>query len=142
MFEGRFFGMTGEQVRRQLESRLEESDARSTFVALTSLEAAFRMDFAARCKKKLRDELSKHFRSINKHRKRKDSARLDEDILEGWKTHASARSRDISELRGAFKLRHWLAHGRYLAPRFDSKYDFDYVHLMAQSIMSGFPFEY
>jgi len=49
VFEGRFFGKTAESVRHQLASRLEELDARSTFVVLTSLEAAFRMDFAARC---------------------------------------------------------------------------------------------
>jgi len=79
---------------------------------------------------------------MNKNIKKEDLARLDEDILEGWKKYAPATSTDISELRGAFKFRNWQGHGRYRVPRHNPKYNFAYVQLMAQSIMSGFPFEY
>jgi len=81
--------------------------------------------------------LSIYFREVEKTR---DQVRLDADILEGWKRHTSASATLISELRGAFRFRHWLAHGRYWTPKFGRKYDFDYVHLMASSIISGFPF--
>jgi hypothetical protein len=137
-FAARFAGKRLDEVRRELGFRINESDFRSAFVVLTSLEATFWVDFDFRCRKRLKDSLSTYFRQIEKKRKR---VRLDEDILEGWKRHTSAPSRLISDLRGAFKLRHWLAHGRYWTPNHDQKYNFAYVHLMADSIVSGFPFE-
>jgi len=63
-----------------------------------------------------------------------------DDILEGWKRYTSASSSLIGDLRGAFKFRHWLAHGRYWTPRFGRKYDFDSVRLMAEGIVAGFQF--
>jgi hypothetical protein len=108
-------------------------------MVLTSLEAIFRADFDLRCRKRLKDELSIYFRGVEKQRK--DAARLDEDILEGWKKYRSASPRLISELRGAFRFRHWLAHGRYWTPKLGRRYDFGYVYLMADAIISNFQFE-
>lgn len=128
-------------MRQELNSRLDESGVRSAFAVLTSLEASFRIDFEARCRKRLKDPLSVYFRR-EVYSKRKHAVRLDEDILEGWKRHEPlASSALIAELRGAFKFRHWLAHGRYWAPNLGRRYDFDYVHLMAGNIISGFRFE-
>jgi hypothetical protein len=138
-FAAQFVGRPPDEVRQELDSRLDESDVRSAFVVLTSLEASFRIDFDFRCRRRLKDGLSIHFREVEKTRK--SMVRLDEDILEGWKRYEPlASSRLISELRGAFKFRHWLAHGRYWTPKHGRKYDLDYVHLMADSIISGFPF--
>lgn len=115
---------------------------RSAFFVLTRLEASFKMDFEFRCEKRLKDGLSRYFRKVSK--RRKDAVRLDEDILEGWKMHSDISpepSRAIGELRGAFKFRHWLAHGRYWSPKLGRRYDFDSIHLLASAIVSGFPFE-
>ena len=57
-FTLRFAGSTAKEVEQELESRLNESDVRSTFAVLASLEAGFRMDFDIRCKKRLKDDLS------------------------------------------------------------------------------------
>jgi hypothetical protein len=135
-FAVRLVGKTADELDRELASRLDESDVRSAFFALTSLEASFRIDFDFRCRKRLKDDLSIYFRQVKKTRK--DAVRLDEDILEGWKRHADAPPALISDLRGAFKFRHWIAHGRYWTPKLGRRYDFDYVHLMANSIISGF----
>lgn len=136
-FAARFVGRRVDEVKQELASRLEESDIRSAFFVLTRLEASFKIDFDFRCKKRLKDGLSIYFREVE--RKRKDAVRLDEDILEGWKRHTSASPRLIGDLRGAFKFRHWLAHGRYWTPKLGrGRYDFEYVHLMAESIISGF----
>lgn len=138
-FAARFLGNRPDEVRQQLDSRLDESDVRSALVVLTSLEASFRIDFDLRCRKKLKGDLSVYFREVEKTRG--NAVRLDEDILEGWKRHEpSASPRLIGELRGAFKFRHWLAHGRYWTPKLGRRYDFNYVHLMADGIISGFPF--
>ncbi len=136
-----------------LASRLEELDFRSSLMVLTSLEAVFRLDFEARCERRLKDPLSLHFRDLRNSRRRKDAAQgtgkrlrgrfnLDKDILEGWKLHGpSISSALISELRGALKLRNWLAHGRHWMPKLGRKYDFAYLHLMATTVVEGFPFE-
>jgi len=138
-FAARFLGKRPDEVRQELDSRLDESDLRSALVVLTSLEASFRVDFDVRCRKRLKDDLSVHFREVDQTRKK--AVRLDEDILEGWKKHEPLASPGlIGDLRGAFKFRHWLAHGRYWTPKLGRRYDFDYVHLMAVGIISGFPF--
>ena len=138
-FTTRFAGLSEREVGDELMARLAESDVRSALVALTSLEASFRVDFTLRCKKRLKDGLSIYFREVEKTRG--DRVRLDEDILEGWKQHTPAPSALIGELRGAFKFRHWLAHGRYWIPKFGRKYDFGTVYLMATGIVSAVPFE-
>lgn len=137
-FVERFAGRSPTEITTELASRIEESEVRSAFSLLTSLEATFRIDFDIRCRKRLKDSLSVHFRGVEKSRGGK--VRLDEDILEGWKRHSNASSGLIGDLRGAFKFRHWLAHGRYWTPRLGRKYDIEYVALMADSIISGFPF--
>jgi len=137
-FIARFAGRSQIEISIELTSRIEESDVRSAFSVLTSLEATFRIDFDIRCRKRLRDHLSVYFRKVE--RLRGDKIRLDEDILEGWKMYTSAPSSLIGDLRGAFRFRHWLAHGRYWAPKLGRKYDLEYVTLMADSIVLGFPF--
>lgn len=138
-FAERFAGRSSQEVKEKLTLRLDESDVRSTFAALTSLEAHFRIDFDYRCWRRKKDRLSVYFREVEKNRKGK--VRLDEDILEGWRTHYTTQPADlISELRGAFKFRNWLAHGRYWTPKLGRKYDFAYVQLIGESIVSRFPF--
>jgi hypothetical protein len=138
-FTARFAGLSLDEVYAELTERLDESEIRSAFALLTSLEASFRIDFDSRCRQRLKDDLSVFFRGVEK--KRGDRVRLDEDILEGWKRHSSAGAFLISQLRGAFNFRHWLAHGRYWIPKLGRKYDFDFVYTMTSAIVSGFPFE-
>ncbi len=138
-FVARFAGETPEDVEGQLRTRLDESDVRSSFAVLTSLEANFRIDFDFRCRKRLKDNLSVYFRSVE--RERGDKVRLDEDILEGWKLHTTGSAALIGELRGAFRFRDWLAHGRYWMPKLERKYDFNYLHLLADGILSQFNLE-
>jgi hypothetical protein len=138
-FAMRFAGLSLDEVYIELTERLDESELRSTLALLTSLEASFRIDFDSRCRQRLKDDLSGFFREVEKARG--DRVRLDEDILEGWKQHSSAGAILISQLRGAFTFRHWLAHGRYWVPKLGRQYDFDFVYTMTDAIVSGFPFE-
>jgi len=135
-FEARFAGKSATEVKELLTLRLGESDLRSTFAVLTSLEARFRIDFNIRCRRRLKDDLSAYFRRVEKVRG--DRIRLDKDILEGWKRHSTAPIRLISQLRDAFNFRDWVAHGRCWILHGRQKYDFDYVHLIAVGIVSGF----
>ena len=134
-FVTRFSGYSREDLRSELSSRLEETDLRSALEILTRLEAAFRIDFEYRCQKKLKDVLSRAFRGVRKHRR--TAVRLDEDIFETWKQNHADSRKLIGELRGAFRFRDWLAHGRYWEPKLGRKYDFDYLYGLADNVFGN-----
>jgi hypothetical protein len=128
----------GRSLGDVLAARIEETDQRSAFFVLTALEAAFRVDYLYRCQKKMKDDLSRAFRVIYKDRE--GNASLDEDIFEIWKEKSlTPGPRLIGELRGAFKFRHHLAHGRYGEPRLGRKYDFNFIYSLADDVLKAFP---
>ena len=134
-YDERFVGRREDDVRQELKSRIEESETRSALVLLTRLEASFKVDFDIRCKKRKKDPLSRHLREVEK--KRKERPHLVVDILEGWKVHHTELSGAIGELRGAFKVRHWLAHGRYRVP--SPNYNYYSIRRIADGIINEFP---
>lgn len=135
-FGARFVGRRFDEV---LASRVEETDLRSALAILTNIEAAFRVDYESRCQKKMKDSLSRAFRAIYKSRKTRVS--LESDIFEAWIENSTGSRQLISELRGAFKFRHWLAHGRYWEPKLGRKYDFNFVYSLADDVLNAFPFQ-
>jgi hypothetical protein len=137
-FSSRFFGCSVAEIKFALAARIEETDLRSAFFVLAALEAAFRIDYLYRCRKKERDPVSRAFRTIYKQREK--NASLDEDIFETWKEKSFAPGpRLIRELRGAFNFRHYLAHGRYWEPKLGRKYDFNFVYSLADDVSNAFP---
>jgi hypothetical protein len=126
-------------IANRLTARLEETDQRSAFFILASLEAAFRIDYECRCQKKLKDDLSRAFRAIWKSHKTRVS--LDQDIFEAWKEHSSGSGPLIAELRSAFNFRHWLAHGSYWVPKLGRTYDFTFIYSLADDVLSAFPLQ-
>jgi hypothetical protein len=142
-FRTRFIGLRLDEAltaRDELiAARLEETDQRSAFFVLTRVEAAFRVDYELRCRKRMRDDLSRTFRALWK--KQRNRVSLDEDIFEAWREHWPRLRQLVSELRGAFKFRHWLAHGRYWEPKLGKKYDFNFVYSLVDDVLIAFPFQ-
>jgi hypothetical protein len=105
---------------------------------LISLERAFRVDYEYRYEKKVKGHrhLFRAFRIMHKSKKR---ARLDEDIFEAWKQNVVGSQQLIAALRGAFKFRHWLAHGEYSELK-GRKYDFDSLYDLADEVLQAFEF--
>jgi hypothetical protein len=64
---------------------------------------------------------------------------LAEKIFEIWRTVYPETSYLIGELKGAFRFRHWLAHGRYFQPKLGRKYDYEGLYLLAISVLTQFP---
>jgi len=126
-------------IANLLTLRVEETDQRSAFFILASLEAAFRIDYECRCQKRMKDDVSRAFRAIYKSRRTRVS--LEEDIFEAWKEHSTGSRQLIGELRGAFKFRHWLAHGHYWEPKLGRRYDFIFVYSLADLVLSAFPLQ-
>jgi hypothetical protein len=65
-------------------------------------------------------------------RAKEEKARLDGELLHLWGKHAAVPTGVVSAMSGAFKYRHWLAHGRYWMPKFGRQYDYRTVYAIAQ----------
>jgi hypothetical protein len=121
-----------------LNDRLEETDKRSSFVVLTFLEAAFRIDYSRRCQLRRRDELSRAFRYL--YKTKRYNVRLDDDIFATWQEIYPINKKLIGDLRGAFIFRHWLAHGRHSVLKIGCKYDYQSIYALADAVFATFPF--
>jgi len=137
-FSERFKGYQSQQLKAELNLRLSETDTASGFALLASLEASFRTDYYLRVSMKRKDQLSKAFFALYQSKGFRVS--LEEEILEQWKIHGKASNRLIGELRGAFKFRHWLAHGRYWIPKLGQKYDYYSLYVLAERVQTAFTF--
>jgi len=119
---------------------IKETDLRSSLAILTSIEAAFHLDYLFRSHQNgPKDDLSKAFRAIRKSGNTKPRLDLDPDLLDAWTKHASGARWLIGELPGAFKYRHWLAHGRYWTPQLGRKYDFEFLYRLADAVFCTLP---
>lgn len=136
-FTVRFFGKSHATIEAELADRLNETDLRSSLAILSRLEAAFRIDYEYRCKKRKKDSLSKAFRVLYKRRRTK--VRFEDHILTTWRESHPETRRLIDELKGAFKFRHWLAHGSYWEPNLARKYDYEGVYGLAESVFANLP---
>jgi hypothetical protein len=137
-FAERFVGYTKEDLMNELESSLAETEMLSVFSVLAAIEAAFRVDFLYRCKTKKRDRVSKHFR--NTYRANGEKIRLEEDILDVWRDYDARSKALISDIKGLFQYRHWLAHGRYYIPRLArQKHDFHDIFALTSKALETFP---
>jgi hypothetical protein len=110
--------------------RVKETELRSSLAVLASLEAAFRIDYLRRSQKRRKGALSRAFREI--YRKKGERASLEEDIFGTWLRNSDVPRWVIGRLRGAFRFRHWLAHGRYWEP--NQQYDFNSVFMLAETV--------
>lgn len=105
-----------------IERLLDEADMQASLFIIAAAEAAIRVDFHIRvAKKKPKDSVTQAFRGIYNDQS-KGRIRL-EDILDTWATKIPIAKTDIRTFKGALRFRHWLAHGRYWAPKFGQAYD-------------------
>ena len=118
--------------RRQ---QLSEADREVSLTLLASIEAALRVDFLERVYLRKKDPLSRAYRRM--HQVKGARASLEDDILPLWLALSSVSPMLIGELRGAFKYRHWLAHGRYWVARLGRRYDFDSIYILADALISA-----
>ena len=128
----KFLGYTPKEVQEELKERIDELDMHAALGVMAALEASFRTDYLVRCDARKKDNLSRHFRELQKASGNRVS--LENAILEAWKDHIQSTKTLISEIIGAFKFRHWLAHGRYWEPKLGRRYDFFSVYQLAQQM--------
>jgi hypothetical protein len=71
------------------------------------------------------------------HQEKGNRARLEDELLVLWRDYTDIHKPLLGNLASAFKYRHWLAHGRYWAPKFGRKYDFQIIYEIAQLVIEG-----
>ena len=100
----------------------------------------FRMDYKERVEKRKKDSLSKALKVI--HQTKGLRASLEEDIFNAWLENTTVKLKLIQDLKGAYKYRHWLAHGRHWTPKMGRPdYDYSEIYQLAENILNNFPFE-
>jgi len=136
-YPARFAGYAATEVTKELRRRLEEVDKTSSLAVMASIEAAFRIDYLQRCYRRGKDPVSRAFRSI--YKAKQTHASLKDEIFGAWADNSSVPRSIIGDLRGAFRFRDWLAHGRYWKPRLGRRYDFNDVFALADLTLRSFP---
>jgi hypothetical protein len=131
----RFALMSPIEVKDELAQRLMELDKTHSLILLASIEAMFRIDFERRCNSKLKDDLSRKFRRLQKAQGNK--IRFDEELLDAWKELGLISSKLVGELRSAMQLRHWLAHGRYWTFKSGNQFDFEGIFALADALQNS-----
>lgn len=132
-----FAGLNNSEITGLLAAHLQELDVRSAFGVLASLEAVLRIDYLLRVYRRDKDPISREFRAA--YALYGPNFRLEDGILEAWKTHYPPCRTLISSLFGAMNYRHWIAHGRYWLPKFGQQYDYYNVSALAIAVKAGLP---
>lgn len=133
-----FVGLSESELLEKCNKVLYENELALSLVLLSALEANFRVDYISRVERRLKDDLSRHFRELHKNSGNRVS--LEDNILEGWKSYTNIQQKLIGEIRSAFKYRHWLAHGRYWKPKLGQEYDFFKLQLLCENSLEQFDF--
>lgn len=131
VFDEEFFGLTPAEFDERFDFHFEEIDRLVSINILAYMEALFRVDYFHRVNKRLKDELSKGFKGLEKTYQERVPL---EEILEKWKELDSKNRAVISEFIGAMKFRNWLAHGRYWNPKLGRTYDSRILYELALAI--------
>jgi len=139
-FEEIFAVNTRQEVNLRLNDRIEELRRSTSLSLLAALEAVFRLDYKERVEKKKKDCLSRCLREL--YREKENKASLEKDIFNAWLENTDVKPKLIEDLKGAFKYRHWLAHGRYWTPKMGRPdYEYSEIYQLVESILNNFPFE-
>ena len=135
--ESIFAGKSSTEIAEELAIVAEENERMISLNLLSCIEAAFRVDYLQRSYARKRDSLSQAF--VQLHQEKGNRASLEDEILDAWKAHTSISNQIISDLKSAFRYRHWLAHGRYWTPKLGRKYDYFSVYTLGQIVFNNMP---
>lgn len=132
--------LTPEDVDNLVTELQAELERQTCLALLACAEASFRIDFDLRVRSRLkRPNISRRFRTIRKGTSNR--VRLQEDILDEWKTEEPNARNLLGQYKEANKYRNWLAHGRYWKESFPRQYLPDDVFKLVARLESELPLE-
>ena len=130
----RFISYTMQEFQQELDKSRDELEKVFSLDLLSCVEASCRIDYLNRLGKKLKDPVSQAMRALKLSDPRKAS--LEDHILSIWQNTGSYRNSYMSEIKRAFKYRHWLAHGRYWVLRNGITFDFPSLYALMNPFIS------
>lgn len=144
-YNAEFALLTDQEVDDMHKQQKLELSIEASLILLAHIESMFRTDLVKRLeKRKLKDNLSKYYRSQYNPAKKVYQIGLDV-IFEGWKNHygnTSNSMRDIiNTLPQYFDYRNWVAHGRYWRFResnYEKKYSYQSIKMLLDRINASF----
>ena len=131
-----FLGDTAKEIRKRLDDHLREAEYDASLTLLAAVEAALRLDFDYRQRRRLKDPRSKEVRRIAKLSRGHFNFRISlVDLVSLLAIGDSVPNRIRNSLKICFKYRHWLAHGRYWRLNLGrQKPTFTEIYQLAQTI--------
>jgi hypothetical protein len=130
-FRQHYRGARPEELAEAMALALREVDRSAILLLLAAIEAAFRVDYLNRVYQRRKDPFSRACREL--YARVGQRAKLEQELFKLWLTEGAANPRFVQHLVGAFRVRHWLAHGRYWSPRLGQYDDFDAIYTIAVS---------
>jgi hypothetical protein len=117
----RFLGMSISELQQLKAGTLSELELWGCFAVLSSIEGHIRQDSFRRVKgfeknQQLTIAYQQIFRKTGRSNKKFANVHL-EDLLTEIKNHELVDETNVRKLKGALKIRLWIAHGRYYAPK-------------------------
>ena len=104
-----FYKWSRDALDDALKGMRGELDRATVLVLCASIEAALRTDYTHRVTQKRKDAMARRFRKLD--RQFGERVPLD-DILDAWRDELGGKQK-FGRLKGLYKHRHWLAHGRH-----------------------------
>ena len=102
------------ELQERLSYHLQEAEYDASLALLAAMEAAFRLDFDYRQKKRLKDTRSREVRRLSGSPRGEFNYEISINaLLNTLKLDPFVSDRIITLLKNCFKYRNWLAHGRY-----------------------------
>ena len=130
-----FVGASVLEVSQALSRELERQEQQDVLALVACLEATFRVDYALRKDRNLKDDLSKAL--IKVFNRRRQKASLGDDIVKTWLKQGTLTHAEYGHIDRVFKFRHWLAHGQYWHPAETLKRDFYEVSTLVEALQNS-----
>ena len=109
-----FVGLTPNEVNEHFRSLTDELENAYILKLVAASEGIFRKDFFDKVRKGKRSGTSLKDIFLKLHLRHGDKIKFEEHIIKSWKRHGNLGVPSVlSELKVAFKFRHWIAHGKY-----------------------------
>ena len=100
---------------------------------LVATEAELRHDYDLRSRRRHKSKIGVRLRELFKTYEKR--VKLEEQLLEAWKAEFPMEAPKFSKLKGAFKYRHWLAHGRGWVSPLDDQYTPERVFEVCRDVL-------
>ena len=130
----RFAAYSKERFQSVFDDLTDELGRTACLNMLVATEAELRHDYENRSRRRNKSEIGTRMKRLFKEHEQR--IRFEEQLLEAWKSEFPLEAGKFSKLKGAFKYRHWLAHGRGWDSPLDDQYTPERVFEVCRDVLN------